>query len=185
MPVKTKLQPLSTEEYLDGERHSDIRHEFIGGQTYAMVGASNYHNLIATTLIRLLGNHLTGSPCRVFTGDMKVRVGEDFYYPDLMVCCHLPPGLYYYVTEPLVVVEILSPGTEARDRVEKRLAYQRLPSLDEYVLIAQDKVQGEVYRRIEDGWELERFGERDTLRLESLDLTLPLTEIYRDVMSAP
>lgn len=117
--------------------------------------------------------------------DMKVRVGDDFYYPDLVVTCRPATGTYYYVTDSVLIVEVLSPTTERQDRLEKRLAYQHLPSLREYVLIAQDKMQVEVHRRIEDGWEIERCGEHDELRFESVDLTIPLTEIYQDVMNAP
>jgi Uma2 family endonuclease len=184
MSIRTQLKPLTVEEYLEGELRSDVKHELIGGQTYAMVGASRYHVLIAATLVRLLGNHLAGSPCRTYVSDMKVRIGDDFYYPDVLVSC-TTGGHDYYETAPVLIVEVLSPTTERQDRLEKRLAYQRLPSLKEYVLIAQDKMQAEVYRPIEGGWELERYGQDDELRLESVDLTVSMTEIYEDVMSAP
>lgn len=184
MSVKTELRPLSVEEYLEGELKSDKKHELISGQVYAMVGASRYHVLITATLVRLLGNHLVGSPCRTYMSDMKVRVGDDFYYPDVLVSC-TAGGHDYYETAPVLLIEVLSPATERQDRLEKRLAYQRLPSLKEYVLIAQDKMQAEVYRPIEGGWELERYGQDDALHLVSLDLIIPLAEIYRDVMSAP
>lgn len=184
MSVKTKLRLIGVEEYLAGELVSEVKHELVGGQAYAMVGASRYHVLIATTLARLLGNRLAGSPCRTYVSDLKVRVGDDFYYPDIVVSC-TAGGHDYYETAPALIVEVLSPTTEARDRLEKRFAYQRLDSLKEYVLIAQDKVQAEVHRRIEDGWEVERFSENDILRLESVDLSVPMAEIYQDVMNAP
>jgi Uma2 family endonuclease len=185
MSVKTKLRPISVEEYLEGEQYSKVRHELIGGQAYAMVGASNYHNQIAIRLSAALLAHLT-RPCRVFMSDMKVRVGDDFYYPDVVVSCAAPPGPFYFITDPLLVVEVLSESTERTDRHEKRLAYQRLPGLKEYVLVAQDRMQAEVYRRTGgDDWEIERFDERDHLRLESVDLTVPMAEIYQDVMNAP
>lgn len=185
MSVKIKVNPLGVEEYLEGELHSEMKHELVGGQAYAMVGASNIHNLLALTVAGMLRQHLKGSPCRTFMSDMKVRVGDDFYYPDLVVTCRPATGTYYYVTDPVLIVEVLSPTTERQDRLEKRLAYQHLPNLQEYVLIAQNKMQVEVHRRIEDGWEIERCGERDELRLESVDLTIPLTEIYQDVMNVP
>ncbi|MEK6749865.1 MAG: Uma2 family endonuclease [Pseudomonadota bacterium] len=184
MSLKTKQRSIPTEEYLAGEMDSDVRHDLVGGQAYAMVGASSLHNLIATGLVRLLGARLADSPCRLFMADMKVRVDNDFYYPDVMVCCNPPAGVYYYVTEPTILIEILSPNTEMRDRLEKRLAYQRLKSLQEYVLIAQDKIRIEIYRRTTDGWELEQYDERDVLRLESLDYSVPVVDIYRDIMNA-
>lgn len=185
MSVKAKLKPLTAEEYLEGELHSDVKHELVGGQAYAMVGASSGHNWIAGRLHAALLAHLT-RPCRVFMSDMKVRVDEDFYYPDVAVTCEPVDAKAYFITEPLLIVEVLSDSTERTDRHEKRLAYQRLESLKEYVLVAQDRMQVEVYRRV-DGkdWEVERFDERDDLRLESVDLTLPLTDIYQDVMNAP
>jgi Uma2 family endonuclease len=185
MSVKIKMSSLSAEEYLEGELHSEVKHELVGGHAYAMVGASNIHNLVSGALFAALRQHLKGSPCRTFMSDMKVRVGDDFYYPDLVVTCRPATGTYYYVIDPVLIVEVLSPTTERQDRLEKRLAYQHLPNLREYVLIAQDKMQVEVHRRIEDGWEIERCGERDELRFESVDLTIPLTEIYQDVMNVP
>lgn len=185
MSVKTRARPLSAEAYLEGELHSDVKHELVGGQAYAMVGASNIHNLIAGALFAALRQHLKGSPCRTFMSDMKVRQGDNFYYPDLVVTCQSATGIYYYVTDPVLIVEVLSPTTERQDRLEKRLAYQQLPTLQEYVLIAQDRIQAEVHRRMEDGWEIERYSENDTLRFEAVDLTLPLPEIYQEAMNAP
>ncbi len=186
MSVKTKLRPLTVEEYLAGELHSDVKHEMIGGQAYAMVGVSGAHSLIVGTLHATLHNHLRRGTCRVHMSDMKVRVGDDFYYPDVAVTCERFDPKGYYLTAPILIIEVLSGSTERTDRSEKRLAYQRLESLKEYVLVAQDKMQVEVYRRTAgNDWELERFDERDDLRLESVDLTIPLTEIYQDVMNAP
>lgn len=183
MSLKTKQHPISVEEYLEGEQHSDAKHEYIDGQVYAMVGASIRHNLIAGALHTALRSHLAGGPCRAFISDVKVRVDDIFYYPDLVVACGDIDTTAYYLTHPTVIVEVLSPSTEAKDRFEKRLACQRLASLREYVLVAQDKIQVEIYRRTLDGWELEQFDERDALRFESLDFAIPVTDIYRDVMS--
>lgn len=180
MSVKTKLKPLSVEEYLDGERHSDIRHEYIAGRVVAMTGASRHHNSIAGALYAALYHHLGDDPCRVHIADLKVRVDDAFYYPDVLVTC-TPGGHDYYETAPVLIVEVLSPATEARDRMEKRLAYQSLESLKEYVLAAQDQRQIEVYRRTPQGWELERFSADEELHLESVKLIVPMTKIYRDV----
>ena len=102
-----------------------------------------------------------------------------------MVTCQSATGIYYSVTDPVLIVEVLSPTTERLDRQEKRLAYQHLHTLREYVLIAQDKIQAEMHRRVEDGWGIERYSEGDKLRFDSVDLTLPLSDIYQDAMNAP
>lgn len=185
MSVKIKPRPLGVEEYLAGELASDVKHELVGGQAYAMVGASSAHNRIAGRLYAALLVHLA-RPCQVFMSDIKARVDDDFYYPDIMVTCERLDPKAYYVTEPVLIVEVLSGSTERTDRHEKRLAYQRLPSLKEYVLVAQDRIQVEVYRRTAgNDWEIECFDERDALRLESVDLSVAMAEIYQDVMNVP
>ena len=183
MTVKTQLKFMSVEDYLDGEQHRDIRREYIAGQVYAMTDASRHHNLVAGALYAALHHHLRSGPCRVFMSDLKVRVDDIFYYPDVLVSC-IANGHDYYETAPVLIVEVLSPTTEARDRMEKRLAYQRLPSLKEYVLASQEAMRIEIYRRTEDGWEVEQFNEHDELRLESVGLVVPMVEIYRDAARA-
>ncbi|MFZ5593584.1 MAG: Uma2 family endonuclease [Pseudomonadota bacterium] len=182
MSVKTKLHPISVEEYLEGEQRSDIRHEYISGHVYAMVGATARHNLIASHLHVALGSHLRNGPCRIFQSDMKVRIDDIFYYPDLMVTCGNFDLAALYLTNPVLIIEILSESTEHIDRREKRLAYQGIESLKEYVLAAQDKMEIEVYRRVPDGWEIERFGKGDELHLEAVDLKIPLAEVYAGVV---
>lgn len=185
MSVKIKPRPLGVEEYLAGELASDVKHELVGGQAYAMVGVSSAHNLITGVLYAALRSHIK-RPCHAYFADVKVRVDDDFYYPDIMVTCERFDPKAYYVTEPVLIVEVLSGSTERTDRHEKRLAYQRLPSLKEYVLVAQDRMQVEVYRRTGgNDWEIERFDERDVLRLESVDLSVAMVEIYQDVMNVP
>ncbi|TPW12070.1 MAG: hypothetical protein FD130_1844 [Halothiobacillaceae bacterium] len=184
MSVKTKLLSLTVEEYLKGELRSDVKHELVGGQAYAMVGVSKAHNLVTLALVSAVRPRLK-RPCQIYAVDVKVRVGDDFYYPDLTVTCERFDPQAYYVTEPVLIVEVLSDSTERTDRHEKRLAYQRLASLKEYALVAQSKIEIEVYRRVTDGWELERFSQGDDLRLESVDLTTPLTDIYQEVMNTP
>ena len=185
MSVKTELNTLTVEDYLTGEQHSEVRHELVQGQPCAMVGTSNINNLITIALVSALRSHLRGGPCRAYMADMKVRVSDDFYYPDVTVSCTPAPGPFYFIADPVLIAEVLSESTERIDRHEKRLAYQRLTSLKEYVLVTQDKVSIEVYRRLERGWELERFSENDTLRLEAVGFTIPVTDLYQDVMNVP
>jgi Uma2 family endonuclease len=182
MALTEKLHPVTVEEYLEGEKRSDVRHEYVSGTVYAMAGASGLHNLIALTVATGLRDRLRGSSCRVFMADMKLRVDDAFYYPDLVVVCGpIDPGAYYQ-TAPTLIVEILSESTEARDRLEKRLAYQKIESLREYVLVAQDRMRVEVYRRIEDGWQLETYSYGDRVRFASVSYEAPIEQLYEDVL---
>jgi len=181
MSTLSLLQPISPEEYLASEENADIRHEYVDGYLVAMVGASKRHNLIAFALGSFLRARLRDSPCRVFLSDLKVQVGQNYYYPDLLVACDNRDTQSHVETTPRLIVEVLSPSTEGRDRVEKRLAYQRLASLEEYVLVAQDTPRVEVYRRAGVGWEVETYGKGEAAVLQSLQVTVPLAVIYEDV----
>lgn len=182
MSAITRLRALSVQEYLDTEQKAEVRHEFVAGVVYAMVGASALHNLLAGSLSALLRMHLRGSPCSVFQSDMKVRIDDVFYYPDVMVVCVEIDPTSLYQTDPVLIVEILSESIEAKDRLEKRVAYQKLSSLKEYVLVAQDKMRIEIIRRAEDGWQLETYGDGDVVRFGSIGLEKRIEDIYEDVV---
>lgn len=182
MSTIEKLRPITITEYLENEQISEIKHEYVQGYIYPMVGASNFHNLIALALAALLRTHLRGTDCRVFLSDMKVRIDDVFYYPDIFVACQNQKTLAYFETDPKLIVEVLSPSTEARDRFEKRLAYQRIDSLQEYVLIAQDKLQVDIYRRQPKGWEIEKFGVGDQVHFRSVAYSVAIETIYEDVI---
>ena len=181
MPLLKKNVLVSVEEYLEGEKHSQMKHEYVRGRVYAMVGASRAHNRIALNIGYALDRHLRGGPCDVFVSDVKVRVGEIFYYPDVCVTCSPTDTDPYFSTEPSLIVEVLSSTTEAVDRLDKRLAYQSLPSLREYVLVSQEKREVQIYRRQTQGWDLEVFLDMDIVRLQSIEFELPLAEVYRDI----
>ncbi|MHB0888289.1 Uma2 family endonuclease [Acidithiobacillus sp.] len=184
--AQTASQPLlSVAEYLRGEQLSELRHEYVAGQVYAMAGASDVHGLLAGNLFAALRPHLRGGPCQLFVADMKVRLqvaGEDiFYYPDLVLSCDSEDRERYWRSRPCLLVEVLSEASERIDRREKFLAYTTLPSLQEYLLIAQDRQEVTIYRRCAD-WhgEVLRQGE---LRLDCLGgLSLPLAVIYEEVV---
>lgn len=182
MSVVKKLEKISIDDYLNSEELGDVRHEFVDGVIYAMVGASVRHNLITGALFSALRTHLRGSPCYVFQSDMKVRVEHAFYYPDLMVTCSGIDPAARYVSDAVLIIEVLSPATEGKDRLEKLVAYRHLASIKEYVLVSQDKMQLEIFRREEDGWQVETCGHGDNVNLKSVNLTLPITVIYEDVM---
>lgn len=185
MSTKVKVEVLSEDDYLQGELHSDVRHEYIRGQVYAMVGSSKRHNMIAGALYAALRGKLSSSPCRVFMSDVKVKIKDTFFYPDVLVSCAENKLSPYFEIDPIVVVEVISPSTEGKDRFEKRLVYQSIESLREYVLVEQDKIQVDVYRRETGGWVLESYKYGDKVAFESIDFTIPIEEIYADVMRMP
>ena len=171
---------ISDEEYLQGELVSDVKHELIDGEVYAMAGVSKNHERIAGNVYRKLGNALENSPCEPFYSDVKVKVGRNFFYPDAMVVCNDQTDNEYYTESPTILVEVLSKSTRRTDETIKRTAYQSIPTLQEFILIEQDFVDVEVCRRTDDWRSLHYFlGDRFTL--ESIGITLSVDEIYHRV----
>ena len=186
--MRSPLNLITVEEYLEFEQDAQIRHEYVAGQVYAMAGASEAHNLIVTNLIAILRPHLRGSSCRAFVSDMKVKVktqqADIFYYPDLLVTCDPNDRKKYFKTSPSLIVEILSDSTETTDKREKRINYQTIDNLQEYVLVSQDEIRVEIYRQDNNGdWTVETLGKNDDLALDSVRLTLTMADIYEDVFS--
>lgn len=177
------LPSISVEEYLSGELDGDQRHEYVAGEVFAMTGATDRHNLIAGNIHAFLHSKLRGGPCRVYIADMKLRVeaADAFYYPDLLVTCTSSDRGENFKERACVVIEVLSPTTAGTDRREKLFAYRTLPTLLEYVLVDQDRRAVWVYRRDGDGWMLDKLEPGDDLRLESIDATMALDEIYENV----
>ncbi|MDE2150095.1 MAG: Uma2 family endonuclease [Gammaproteobacteria bacterium] len=175
---------ISVSDYLAGELRSPIKHEYVDGEVYAMVGASRRHNLLVTNLLRLAANAaLKRPPCQVFAADMKVRVEADnaFYYPDVSGSCDPDDREEYFLTRPCFIVEVLSPATAAIDRREKRLAYRTLASLKEYVVVDQDRRRVDVYCAGDGGWHAETLTQSGTFELSCLGLRLSLDQIYQGV----
>lgn len=168
---------ISEEEYLASEQVSDIRHEYIGGQVYAMAGAGYNHNCIAANIMRKFGNHLEGTPCATFVADMKVRLGKDYVYPDVLVDCGKLSGDNYFANSPVIIVEVLSPSTRKTDTTTKLIRYINLPSVQEYVLVEQDFVSVQVLRRSQH-WQPEYFYLGDAVTFAPIGLTLAVEEIY-------
>jgi Uma2 family endonuclease len=171
-------------EYLELEKTSEVKHEYLDGEIYAMSGASKRHNLIGNNLNRNLDPHLRGGPCQVFTFEVKVYIEalNTFYYPDLVVACDPEDSDEYFVKRPVLVVEVESPTTSTIDRREKLMAYRRLPSLREYVILSQDRVSADVFRRDKEGsWLSEQIGTGETLRIESVGITIPLNSLYEGI----
>jgi len=171
---------ITEEEYLKGELTSEIKHEYIDGYVYAMSGASKNHNRIAGNIFLEFGNHLKKTPCEPFTSDMKVKVGSKYFYPDVTVVCDDKTQAEYYTESPTILVEVLSKSTRRRDEKLKRMIYQTIPTLQEYVLIEQDFVDVEVCRRSE-GWVSNHYFLGEEVTFESIGLTVPVEEIYARV----
>ena len=179
--LKTKI---SVEDYLEGEKFSPIKHEYVEGEVYAMAGTSNNYSRISVNLTTALSIHLRDSPCEPFAGETKVRAAIDvFYYPDVLVSCEESEEDSYFRNNPILVIEITSPSTEHIDRREKLFAYQRIASVQEYAVIDQHRVNIELHRRQPSGSWITYFFDAsdDEIEFQSVGLTLPITEIYRRV----
>lgn len=176
---------LSVEEYLAQEEESTVKHEFVGGRVYSIVGATNSHNVIATNVLGLLWSKLRGKPCQAFNSDTKVRVELDeetrFYYPDVQVTCSPNSLQENYQEAPKVIVEVLAESTRRIDESEKRDAYLSIASLDTYILLEQDVVKAVVYRRTADGFDKTEYSQlSDTIALSSIECELQLQDIYAE-----
>lgn len=148
---------ISITDYLEGERESDVRHEYLYGQVYAMAGASPNHNIIVGNIQTALNLSLSKSPCIVYASDMKLRAAEHiFYYPDIMVVCENDLESYYQ-DKPCVIVEVLSESTARKDKYEKLFVYQNIPSLQLYLLVDSRKRFVKGYYQSKDGWQEQLF----------------------------
>lgn len=172
---------IRVEDYLAGEEESEIRHEYVGGRVFAMAGASEPHEIVALNLASALLNHVRGRGCRVFKGDMKVRLflnqQDLFCYPDIMVVCDPADREPSYKKRPKVLVEIMADYKQ--DHVEKLFAYQQIESLEEYLIVDQnpDQARAWLYRR-ETGWQQEDGAPDGKLQLGSLGFETALKELY-------
>ena len=175
---------LSGEEYLAWEAEQQEKHEFMAGEIFAMVGASARHVTICLNIASALREHLRGGPCRTYIADMKLRVeaADAWFYPDVMVTCDPddhPRELDK--TAPTLIVEVLSPSTEAFDRGAKFAAYRTLLSLQEYLLIDPDSGSVELYRRdADDHWVLFADESEQAVDLQSIDLQLTRATVFED-----
>lgn len=172
------------DDYLAGEHDVDIRSEYVDGEVYAMAGASETHNTIASSFHASIDNVLKDT-CRVWQSNMKV-VGKTCddkpfaYYPDIMAACGENTGDQYYRTNPILIVEVLSGSTKRVDLKEKFDNYTQIPSLLEYVVVSQDTPYLRIYRR-RTNWQLEPYYADDIFTLESVGLEMPVHHIYRRV----
>ena len=168
---------IDEQEYIQGELNSTIKHELIDGEVFAMVGASAVHNLISLNIAGALHQHLKGKPCRPYMNDMKVRIAENFYYPDVLVDCSKLSSNMYFVETPILIVEVLSASTKSYDKTFKLQQYQLIPTLQEYLMVDQDRQLVELRSRLDD-WQPQYYEMGDELMLQSVGLKLSVADVY-------
>jgi Uma2 family endonuclease len=183
--VASRLPLLSPEEYLAWEEKAEVRHEYIDGELFAMSGSSDDHASIVLNCVLVLTPFVRGAGCRIYPQDVKAKVHDlaRYYYPDLLVTCDPRDREDKYVKRHYkLIVEVLSASTEAFDRGKKFEDYRRSDSLEEYLLVAQDRVAVDVFRRNGLGkWEFEGYGPGDTIKLVSLWGKFAIEDLYEDV----
>jgi Uma2 family endonuclease len=184
MSKTLKCEFVGFDEYLEGERDVEVRSEYVDGQIYAMAGASELHNTIASEFHTLVNMRLNDE-CRAWQADMKI-VGKNqndqyfSYYPDIAVACGENTGDPYARTNPILIVEVLSPNTQRTDLKEKFDHYIQIPSLIEYVVVAQDTPYVRLFRRSKH-WQAESYYAEDIFILESVGQEIQVKQIYRRV----
>ena len=183
-----QISTITQQEYLELERQSETKNEYWNGEIYAMAGASKRHTLIAANVIASLHSRLKGHPCSVHTGDLRVKVSPTglYTYPDAVVMCDNPQyddRVQDTVSNPTVIVEILSKSTESYDRGVKFEHYRTLESLTDYLLVSQDNASIEQRMRQPDGrWLLSIYQGLDSVvPIASIDCELPLAEVYERI----
>jgi Uma2 family endonuclease len=186
MSTVPHYQPIPVRDYLCGEARATRKHEYVDGFVYAMVGATNAHNRIATNATVALGAQLHGKVCQVCNSDTKIRIrsarGTRFYYPDLSVVCHPNPPDDTFHDAPVLVVEVLSKWTCRIDEYEKREAYLSIDSLGVYILVEQSTAAAMVYRRGDSGFDRESYvGLSGCIPLPEIECELSLASLYEQV----
>jgi Uma2 family endonuclease len=179
------LPRFTPEEYLVWEEQQEFRYEYLGGEIYAMTGGSVNHGQIAANLIAVLVLHLRGSSCRVLTSDVKVETqkSHEFVYPDVSVTCDdRDLAATKFISHPCLIVEVLSPSTEAYDRGGKFKLYQQSTSFRDYVLVNSNKIEVDLYRKDDlHRWEIISYGLGDLIELQSINLTFPIEQIFEGI----
>jgi Uma2 family endonuclease len=182
-------QPLpyvTPEQYLEFDRDAEFKHEYFFGEIVAMPGGSFAHNLISANVIRGLGNRLSGGPCRVLTSDMRAAVDtkSGYVYPDVTVVCGTPEfidGRKDTITNPKLLVEVLSPSTRKNDLGVKVGLYVSLPVLSDFILIEQDRIWvAHWYCSADGGWK-KTIHQDGSLEIASLNCSIPVSDIYLGV----
>lgn len=179
-----KFTHISVADYLAQENDGNWRHEFVDGAVYAMAGASDHHNIVRGNLFSALNTHVQ-QPCQAFSAEMKLQYVQNekqrFYYPDVFVSCDSHDRERYVRKTAVLVVEVLSPATERIDRTEKFDVYTSIPTVLEYGLLSQEAIELELFRR-RTGWKRELYQRDNTVTLDSVNLTISISQLYRNVV---
>ncbi len=175
---------MSAEEYLVWEPTQEQRYEYWDGEVVAMSGGTRNHNRVSFNFSKLLDDALADRSCEVYIVDVKVQVepGQKYFYPDVVVTCDERDTDPQLIQFPYLIIEVLSPSTEAVDRGKKFAKYRQFPTLQEYVLVQVEQLGVEVFRRNEQGkWVLYEYNLDEILRLESVDVEIAIADLYRQV----
>jgi len=185
LPQTQKTFDMTT--YMAWEDEQTERHEYLAGEVFAMSGGSDAHYTIIGNAFSEIRTRLAGNPCRTFIAGMRIRVdaADAIFYPDVFVTCDARdrmPEANLAKSHPSLVAEVLSDSTAAYDRGRKFELYQRIPELQEYLILEQDRIHADLFRKNAEGlWVLHPAGENDTLELSSIGINLPLAQLYVDV----
>jgi Uma2 family endonuclease len=183
--VKDNFPRFTPEEYFAWEEQQLHRHEYIDGEVYAMSGGTQNHSDIAGNFLTLLKSHLRGGSCKTFNSDLRIKIFESnkYVYPNLSVTCNdRDKSTPQYITHPCLIIEVLSPSTEAYDRGNKFKLYRKNPSLRDYVLVDSNKMAIDLYRKDEAGnWLIVNYEAGDSIDLESVNLTFSIEQVYEDI----
>ncbi|WP_309730908.1 Uma2 family endonuclease [Chamaesiphon sp. OTE_75_metabat_556] len=187
--VRDNTPRFTPEEYFAWEEQQLEKHEYLGGEVYAMTGGTVNHSRIALKFGALLDNHLSGGVCQTANSDCRVNIVEsnDYTYPDISVTCDDRDKITtQYITYPCLIIEVLSKSTEAYDRGGKFRMYRQNPVLQDYVLVSSEKIEIDLYRKTESGsWEIINYQVGDTIKLKSVNLTFPIERIYEGISFVP
>lgn len=178
---------LSIEDFLALDRESlDQKYEYMDGHIYALAGGSTNHSILSANAARIIGNHLDDqlSPCTTFSPDMTLKIQDACFLPDVMVSCNEKDleESKTFIEFPKLVIEVLSPSTMRRDRYEKLDRYTSCSSIQEYVLVSQDRILVEIYTRKDQKWEYCKYRCGENIELKSIDLIFPIEKLYRRVI---
>jgi Uma2 family endonuclease len=173
---------MSVEEYLEFEKTAETRHEYVDGQLYAMAGEKKQHNRIAFRIAKLLDDAAQQKGCQVYLENVKVRTrGTKYRYPDVVVTCERNDD-EYTVFDPCALFEVLSHSTEGTDGLDKVQEYLKLPGLQRYVMLRQDRAAATVYSRDATGWHVSILEDSGEFDLPCLDAKLTLEQIYAGLL---
>jgi Uma2 family endonuclease len=172
-------QLLTFDEFLEFEERAEVRHEFVGGQVFAMAGGTRRHNAIAMNAVVAIRPVGIAAGCQTYSNDVLVKVGEDAYYPDVMVVCGSSDSPKWE-DAPCLIIEVLSPSTATIDRREKLRAYRSIPSLQAYLIVHPDSLDVDVHRRIESKWTHSTVGPGQTVMLSCPSMVLSIDDLFAD-----